>query len=150
MVWAMDTGQARGRAHIRGQNRHQDRAALRQATIEARRALEDAVVAAAVAAQRVRSIATVLEEALAVLAAEEDSAPRPAKARKAPDSADSLSPREREVLALVAEGRSNKAIAEALFVSPNTIKTHVSSLLNKLHADTRVELAAIATRQAML
>ena len=52
------------------------------------------------------------------------------------------------VLALVAEGRSNKAIAEALFVSPNTVKTHVASLLNKLHAESRVQLAAIAARQA--
>ena len=59
-----------------------------------------------------------------------------------------LSPREREVLALVAEGRSNKAIAAALFVSPNTIKTHVASLLTKLEADTRVQLAAIAAGDA--
>ncbi len=62
---------------------------------------------------------------------------------------DVLTPREREVLALVAEGRSNKAIAEALFVSPNTIKTHVASLLHKLHADTRVQLAALAARGAL-
>jgi DNA-binding CsgD family transcriptional regulator len=51
------------------------------------------------------------------------------------------------VLALVAEGRSNKAIAEALYVSPNTVKTHVASLLHKLGAQTRVQLAAIAARQ---
>jgi DNA-binding NarL/FixJ family response regulator len=57
-----------------------------------------------------------------------------------------LTPRERDVLALVAEGRSNKAIAEALFVSPNTVKTHVASLLTKLQADSRTQLAAIATR----
>jgi two-component system, NarL family, nitrate/nitrite response regulator NarL len=62
---------------------------------------------------------------------------------------DSLSPREREVLALVAAGQTNKAIAEALYVSPNTVKTHVSSLLHKLRADTRVQLAAIATRQGL-
>ncbi len=58
-----------------------------------------------------------------------------------------LSPREQEVLALVAEGRSNKAIAEALFVSSNTVKTHVASLLTKLQADSRVQLAAMATKQ---
>ena len=57
-----------------------------------------------------------------------------------------LSPREREVLALVAAGHTNKAIAEQLFVLPNTVKTHVASLLQKLDADSRVELAAIATR----
>jgi DNA-binding NarL/FixJ family response regulator len=60
-----------------------------------------------------------------------------------------LSPREREVLALVAQGRTNKAIAEALFVSPNTVKTHVTSLLTKLDVDTRAQLAVIATQQAM-
>ena len=46
------------------------------------------------------------------------------------------------------EGRSNKSIAETLFVSPNTIKTHVASLLHKLHADSRAQLAAIAVRGA--
>jgi two-component system response regulator DegU len=50
------------------------------------------------------------------------------------------------VLALVAEGRSNKAIAEALFVSPNTVKTHVASLLTKFQVDSRTQLAAIAVR----
>lgn len=59
-----------------------------------------------------------------------------------------LSPREREVLALVAEGCSNKAIAEVLFVSPNTVKTHVGALLTKLEVDTRVQLAALAVRHA--
>jgi DNA-binding NarL/FixJ family response regulator len=59
-----------------------------------------------------------------------------------------LSPRERDVLALVAQGQTNKAIAEALFVSPNTVKTHVASLLTKLDVDTRAQLAVIATRQA--
>ncbi len=53
------------------------------------------------------------------------------------------------MLALVAEGRTNKAIAEALFVSPNTVKTHVASLLNKLGVDSRVQLAAIATEQGL-
>ena len=60
-----------------------------------------------------------------------------------------LSPREREVLALVAQGQTNKAIAEALFVSPNTVKTHVASLLTKLDVDTRAQLAVIATQQAV-
>jgi DNA-binding NarL/FixJ family response regulator len=60
-----------------------------------------------------------------------------------------ISPRERDVLALVVEGRSNKDIAEALYVSPNTVKTHVASLLNKLSANTRSQLAAIALRQGL-
>jgi DNA-binding NarL/FixJ family response regulator len=120
-----------------------------KAAAEARTALEDAVIAAAVAAQRARSLTFALEEALAGLTAADGNAtkltPRPPETRETP--ADALSPREKEVLALVAEGRSNKAIAEALYVSPNTVKTHVASLLNKLHAESRVQLAAIAARQ---
>ena len=45
---------------------------------------------------------------------------------------DALSEREREVLALMAEGRSNQAIADRLVVNPRTVETHVSSLLAKL------------------
>ena len=65
-----------------------------------------------------------------------------------PDSL--ISPREREVLALVAEGRSNKEIAEVLFVAPSTIKTHVPSLLTKLDADNRAQLATIAAQRGLL
>jgi DNA-binding NarL/FixJ family response regulator len=126
-----------------------ERELLQRATTEARTALEEAAVAAAVAAQRALSVAEALDEALAVLAAADEPAlpatPTPQRPTLQPGL---LSRREQEVLALVAEGRSNKSIAEALFVSPNTVKTHVASLLNKLHADTRVQLAAIAARQA--
>lgn len=90
-----------------------------------------------------------LEEALALLGSMESgrSISLPAATAQMRHD-DRLSPREREVLALVAQGRTNKAIAEALFVSPNTVKTHVTSLLTKLDVDTRAQLAAIATRQA--
>jgi NarL family two-component system response regulator LiaR len=126
-----------------------DRATLLRATAEARSALEDAVVAAAVAAQRARSLTIALEETLAALSAPNERVATHATPVLASQDhrTDALSPREKEVLSLVAEGRSNKAIAEALFVSPNTVKTHVASLLNKLHADSRVQLAAIAARQ---
>lgn len=123
-----------------------DYAALLHATAEARNALRDAAVAAAIAAVRARSVAEVLDEALAVLA-DAETAPSadfpPGNASRQTTVA--LSPREKEVLALVAEGRSNKAIAEALYVSPNTVKTHVMSLLHKLQADSRVQLAVVAT-----
>lgn len=61
-----------------------------------------------------------------------------------------LSAREREVLAAVATGRSNKEIGELLFISPHTVKTHVTSLLNKLGADTRAQLVAIAAERGLL
>jgi DNA-binding CsgD family transcriptional regulator len=57
-----------------------------------------------------------------------------------------LTPREAEVLALVAAGRSNRQIAQALFISPKTVSVHVSNLLAKLGAAGRVEAAAIAHR----
>ena len=124
-----------------------ERERLLHAVAEAHTALEDAAVTAAMAAQRARSLTLMLEKALAAL---EEPEPAPAfglaLATKTTVRTDALSPREKEVLALVAEGRSNKAIAEALFVSPNTVKTHVASLLSKLDANSRVQLAALATR----
>ena len=126
-----------------------DRAALKQATLEVRVALEEVAVAAAVAAEHAMTVAEVLDEALAVLDQTDGEAVASPVVHEATIATEILSPREREVLALVAEGRSNKAIAETLFVSPNTIKTHVASLLNKLHAETRVQLAAMAARTAV-
>jgi DNA-binding CsgD family transcriptional regulator len=57
-----------------------------------------------------------------------------------------LSPREREVLRLVASGARNRAIAERLNVSENTVKFHVSNLLRKVGASTRSELVALSRR----
>jgi DNA-binding CsgD family transcriptional regulator len=57
-----------------------------------------------------------------------------------------LTDREREVLALVAEGRSNGQIATALFISPKTASVHVSNILAKLGVSGRVEAAALAHR----
>lgn len=52
--------------------------------------------------------------------------------------------REAEVLALVEQGMSNAAAAEKLFVSVRTVESHVASLLSKLGASSRAELAAAA------
>jgi DNA-binding CsgD family transcriptional regulator len=57
-----------------------------------------------------------------------------------------LTPREAEVLALVAAGRSNRQIAQALFISPKTVGVHVSNILAKLGVAGRVEAATIAHR----
>ena len=122
-----------------------DRTALARAAVEAQHALREAAAAAADAAARARSLADVLDEALAELPRIESSrVSLPPSSVPVSPAAVPLSPREREVLALVAEGRSDKAIAEALFVSPNTVKTHVASLLSKHNAASRVQLAALA------
>lgn len=57
-----------------------------------------------------------------------------------------LTPREREVLALIAEGRTNRQIAEILFITENTAGVHVSRILGKLGAASRTEAASIAHR----
>jgi len=52
--------------------------------------------------------------------------------RREADPLESLTAREREVLALMAEGRSNRAIGERLHLSPKTVETHVSAIFSKL------------------
>ena len=126
---------------------HVDRLNLARAAAEARRELVAATEVAEQAVARAHALSQQLERALEALQRTESQGP----VRQIPDHGEPwacLSPREREVLALVAEGRSNKAIAEALYVSPNTIKTHVAALLTKLNVDTRVQLAALAARHA--
>jgi DNA-binding CsgD family transcriptional regulator len=63
-----------------------------------------------------------------------------------PEAGFRLTDREREVLALVAEGRSNGQIATALFISPKTASVHVSNILAKLGVSGRTEAAALAHR----
>ncbi|WP_230423722.1 helix-turn-helix transcriptional regulator [Streptomyces radicis] len=62
------------------------------------------------------------------------------------DASFGLTPRERDVLALVAAGRSNRQIAEELFISPKTASVHVSNILAKLEVSGRGEAAALAHR----
>lgn len=64
--------------------------------------------------------------------------------RSAPPALQELTPREREVLELVAAGLSNLELAQALHLSPLTAKTHVSRILTKLDARDRVQLVVLA------
>ncbi len=63
---------------------------------------------------------------------------------------DELTDREREVMALVAEGLSNEEIAERLFVSPATAKTHVSRAMIKLNARDRAQLVVFAYESGLV
>ena len=67
--------------------------------------------------------------------------PRPAEFRRNEAAIRSLglSPRECEILALLASGQSNKEMARALAISPNTIKTHVARIYEKLEVERRVQ-----------
>lgn len=65
-------------------------------------------------------------------------------------SAYRLSPRERQVLELLAQGSSDREIGEALFISHRTVTTHVTSILNKLGVDSRTAAATLAVKQQLV
>jgi DNA-binding NarL/FixJ family response regulator len=65
---------------------------------------------------------------------------------RAPESPETLTERETDVLRLLAQGKANKEIAQALFIGENTVKTHVSSILVKLGVQSRTQ-AALYARQ---
>ncbi|MEB3293886.1 MAG: response regulator transcription factor [Synechococcales bacterium] len=61
-----------------------------------------------------------------------------------------LSQRELDVLKLMVEGLSNPEIANELYLSPNTIKTHIRGIMNKLSVDDRVQAAVVALRAGLV
>lgn len=61
-----------------------------------------------------------------------------------------LSPREGEVLQLVAKGATNKEIADSLFISENTVKTHLQNIMEKLHLANRSQAAAYAVKKGLV
>jgi DNA-binding NarL/FixJ family response regulator len=62
-------------------------------------------------------------------------------------TSDALTEKEERVLVLIAEGMSNRQIANALYLAEGTIKNYVSRIMDKLHANTRTELAVRSARQ---
>ena len=66
------------------------------------------------------------------------------------DREEMLTAREREILQLLADGMSNADVAEKLFISQETVKSHVRHILTKLEADTRTHAVAIALREAVI
>ena len=74
-----------------------------------------------------------------------DHEPPPARA-----DAPVLTAREREVLELIVAGRDNSEIASELVISPETVKTHVSAILEKLHVENRVQAAVAAVSAGLV
>ena len=70
-------------------------------------------------------------------------------ASKSPEPVDPLTPREVEVLRLVAQGRENCDIAEELVISEATVRTHVSNIMSKLHLANRTQAALYALREGL-
>ena len=66
------------------------------------------------------------------------------------DTTDKLSAREIEVLQLVVDGKSNREIANSLVITENTVKNHLSSILQKLHLNNRIQAAVYAVRQEVV
>ena len=71
------------------------------------------------------------------------------EASSAPRLDADLTLREVEVLRLVAHGKENAAIAQELYISPNTVKNHVASILDKLHLENRIQAAVAAVRSGI-
>ncbi|HEY8287578.1 MAG TPA: response regulator transcription factor [Chloroflexota bacterium] len=74
----------------------------------------------------------------------------PAAPEPPQSQADDLTEREREVLVLLAEGRSNRDIGAALFLAESTVKNHVSNILGKLHAANRTHAVTLAREQGLV
>ena len=72
------------------------------------------------------------------------------EAAEPPRDAPRLTERELEVLQLVAEGMSNRELAEKLYIAENTAKNHVRNILEKLHSHTRTEAVMCAVRERIL
>ncbi|HEY51663.1 MAG TPA: response regulator transcription factor [Dehalococcoidia bacterium] len=72
------------------------------------------------------------------------------KVKKSADEEATLSPREDEVLRLVAQGATNKEIADSLFISENTVKTHLRNIMDKLHLANRSQAAAYAVKRGLV
>jgi non-specific serine/threonine protein kinase len=108
-----------------------------------RAALGEAGFAAAVVAGRLLPVEAAIDEARTMADEVRRPAPLP---RRTPAPPNGLSPREREVLRLLAAGKTDAQVAEALYVSRRTAEWHARNVLGKLGAANRAEAAALATR----
>jgi DNA-binding NarL/FixJ family response regulator len=123
--------QARSRAGL---------AAVLRAAGQTKEALDQARLAADVARQL----------GATPLLAEVGGSAAPASSSRSQAHPDALTGREREVLALLVEGRTNRQIGRQLYISEKTVSVHVSNILAKLQLGSRTEAAAMARRDGLL
>lgn len=100
----------------------------------------DTLIAALEAAQR----------GLVALDPQMATAVMPARERPITPPVDDLTPREQEVLQLMAEGLPNKIIAQRLSISEHTVKFHINAILSKLNAQSRTDAVVRATRSGLI
>ncbi len=120
-----------------------ERPAFERSLASARASLRESVYTAAWKAGSVLTLDDATNEALDYAPSIHVAGPRQ------PEDAHGLSPREHEVLRLLAEGRTNREIADALFISPRTVTTHVTNILGKLNVPSRAAAAAVAIREGL-
>jgi predicted ATPase/DNA-binding NarL/FixJ family response regulator/DNA-binding XRE family transcriptional regulator len=125
-------------------------AAYDQLVATVRADLGEEAFAAGWAVGRGMSADQLVEEALAALEPSPPMLEDPPPAPRTPHTTGFLSPREQEVLPLVAEGMTNREIGERLVIAEGTAKYHLTSLLNKLGADNRTQAVARARQRGLL
>ncbi len=103
-----------------------------------------------VSAERLFATLTAVAQGVVVFDPELADALRPSGDLALAPLVEELTPREREVLQLLAQGLSNKAIAYQLGISEHTVKFHVNAIMNKLGAQSRTEAAVLATRMGLI
>jgi DNA-binding CsgD family transcriptional regulator len=126
------------------------RAHAERAVAEARARLGESDFAAAWARGQAQPLAETIAEALAIQTGPLPAPSAPLAAQPPAITAEPLTPREREVLRLLAAGRSNQQIADVLYISLRTVKGHVGSILAKLGVESRAAAVAVAHRDRLV
>ena len=118
--------------------------------LAALRAGAAAVLSRQADARELRAALDAIDAGLVVLDAGVREALAPARALSRPAVAEPLTERERQVLAMLAGGLSNRRIGERLAISENTVKAHVAAILAKLGATTRTEAVTLGVRLGLV
>jgi DNA-binding CsgD family transcriptional regulator len=156
---ALETGQTRQAAQLLGaaaalRQRSggalwpDERARLEHTVTATRTALGEDAYAREAAVGRSLSLPEVVARATAM--ADAFATPATATSPEAPSDPFGLTSREHDVLRLLAQGKSNPEIADALFIGRGTVRTHVSNILAKLGARTRTEASMVARERGLV